>query len=64
MIKFFNVPMLQCLISFGILFLCWELGIISSRGGPHTTPWPKALIVLLVFVAYLAWDFLEVVQES
>jgi hypothetical protein len=65
MVKFFNIPLLQCLISFGILFLYWELGIISSRGGPRATPWPEAFIVLLVFLAYLAWDFLEVtVQES
>src|SRR5580704_19097800 len=34
-IKFFNIPLLQYLVSFGILFLYWELGIISPEGGPH-----------------------------
>jgi len=64
-IRFFNIPLLQYLISFGILFLYWELGITLPRPGREPTPFSEAVIFLIVFVAYLVWDCLEViVQES
>jgi hypothetical protein len=63
-VKFFNFPLLQYIISFGILFMYWELGVTRPRGS-RATPVSEAIIVLVVFTAYLAWDFLEVaVQES
>lgn len=64
-VKFFNFPLLQYIISFGILFLYWELGVTLPKKGSQATPVSEAIIVLIVFTAYLAWDFLEVaVQES
>jgi len=64
-VKFFNVPLLQYIISFGILFLYWELGITVPKLGEKVTPISEAVIVLIVFIAYLVWDCLEVtVQES
>jgi hypothetical protein len=64
-VQFFNVPLLQYIISFGILFLYWELGITQPKPGHKPTPFSAALIVLIIYVAYLAWDCLEVVlQES
>ena len=64
-VKFFNFPLLQYIVSFGILFLYWELGVTLPKRGSQATPVSEAIIVLIVFTAYLAWDFLEVaVQES
>jgi hypothetical protein len=64
-VKFFNIPLLQYLISFGILFLYWELGVTLPKHESPVTPVSEAIIVLVVFTAYLAWDCLEVtVQES
>jgi hypothetical protein len=63
-VKFFNIPLFQYIISFGILFLYWELGVTLPKSGPPT-PVSETVIVLIVFAAYLAWDCLEVtVQES
>jgi hypothetical protein len=65
--QFFNVPLLQYFISFAILFGYWELGVTggSTRAGVVPTPTSEALIVVLIFGAYLLWDFLEIaVQES
>jgi len=64
-VKFFNIPLLQYIISFGILFLYWELGITVPKRSEEVTPISEAVIVLIVFLGYLAWDCLEVtVQES
>jgi hypothetical protein len=64
-VKFFNIPLLQYTISFAILFLYWELGITVPKLGGKVTPVSEAFIVLIVFIAYLVWDCLEVaVQES
>jgi hypothetical protein len=64
-VKFFNVPLLQYVISFAILFLYWELGVTVPKLGEKVTPISEAFIILIVFVAYLVWDGLEVtVQES
>jgi len=66
-VRCFNVPLVQYFISFSILLAYWELGITVEKPGPYLVPTPRseAFIVLLVFIAYLAWDFLEIiVQES
>ena len=63
--NFFNIPLFQYIISFGILFLYWELGITVPRHSSHSTLTSEAAIILAIFLAYLAWDYLEVtVQES
>jgi hypothetical protein len=67
-VQFFNIPLIQYMISFGILFAYWQLGAtVPLPNGRVTTPNPKAeaLIILLVFGAYLLWDVLEIrVQEN
>lgn len=66
-VKFFNIPLWQYILSFGILFAYWELGITVEKPGSHAVPTPRseAFIMVIVFIAYLVWDFLEVlVQES
>src|ERR1022692_1067674 len=64
-VSFFNFPLLQYIVSFVILFLYWELGITVPKRDSPSTLTSEAIIVLIVFVAYLAWDCLEVaVQES
>jgi FtsH-binding integral membrane protein len=64
-VKFFNVPLLQYIISFVILFLYWELGRSVPRWHSHPPIQSEAVIILAVFAAYLVWDFLEVaVQEG
>jgi hypothetical protein len=64
-VSFFNFPLLQYIISFVILFLYWQLGITVPNRDSHSTLTSEAIIVLIVFVAYLTWDCLEVaVQES
>lgn len=64
-VRFFNIPLVQYLLSFGILFLYWELGITLPKQGSRATPLSEAIIIVIVFGAYLAWDCLEVtVQES
>lgn len=70
--QFFNVPLLQYLLSFAILFLYWGLGITAlppsshkSRAPVLPTPFDEAVIILAVFALYLVWDTLEIwVQES
>jgi hypothetical protein len=64
-VRFFNIPLTQYLISFGILFLYWELGITLPKNGSQATPVSEAVIMVIIFGAYLVWDCLEVtVQES
>lgn len=64
-VRFFNIPLFQYLISFGILFLYWELGITLPKQGSQATPLSEAIIIVVVFGAYFVWDCLEVtVQES
>jgi hypothetical protein len=64
-VSFFNFPLLQYIVSFVILFLYWELGITMRKRDSHSALTSEAIIVLIVFVAYLTWDCLEVaVQES
>ena len=72
--EFFNIPLLQYLISFVILFLYWRLGITAlpqnsptSKAGPPVlpTPFDEMVIIFAVFVRYLVWDTLEIlVQET
>lgn len=72
--EFFNIPLLQYLISFAILFLYWGLGITAlpqssptSKAGPQVlpTPFDETVIIFAVFVLYLVWDTLEIlVQEN
>src|SRR5579863_9048952 len=58
-------PLLQFIVSFVILFLYWELGITVPKRDSHSTLTSEAIIVLIVFMAYLTWDCLEIaVQES
>jgi hypothetical protein len=64
-VNFFNIPLLQYVVSFVILFLYWELGSTAPKQDSHSALTFEAVIVLVVFVAYLTWDCLEVaVQES
>jgi hypothetical protein len=64
-IRFFNIPLFQYVLSFGILFLYWELGVALPKSGSKGALRPEAMIIFIVFAAYLVWDFLEVaVQES
>jgi hypothetical protein len=66
-VQFFNIPLWQYIISFGVLFTYWELGITIEAPGSHATPTPRpeAVIIVIAFVAYLIWDILEVrVQEG
>jgi hypothetical protein len=66
-VQFFNIPLFQYLISFAILFGYWELGFTIQSPAPGSVPTPtlEALIITLIFFAYLVWDFLEVaVQEK
>jgi hypothetical protein len=64
-VKFFNIPLFQYVISFGILFLYWELGRSVPRQHSHPSIQAEAIIILAIFVAYLVWDCLEVaVQEG
>jgi hypothetical protein len=66
-VQFFNIPLWQYILSFGILFAYWELGITVEKPGSHAVPTPRseAFIMVIVFIAYLLWDFLEVrIQES
>jgi hypothetical protein len=66
-VQFFNIPLFQYIISFLIIFGYWELGftIGTTRASRSATPNEEALIILLIYVAYLVWDFLEIaVQES
>jgi hypothetical protein len=67
-VQFFNIPLWQYLLSFGILFGYWELGItVEKTGGHPATPTPRseAFILFIVFLAYLVWGVLEIiVQES
>jgi hypothetical protein len=64
-VSFFSFPLLQYIISFVILFLYWQLGITVPKQDSHSTLTSEAIIVLIVFVAYLTWDCLEIaVQES
>jgi hypothetical protein len=66
-VQFFNIPLFQYIISFVILFGYWELGFTIQSTNPRAVPTPnaEALIIALIFFAYLLWDFLEiVVQES
>jgi hypothetical protein len=72
--EFFNIPLLQYLISFAILFLYWGLGITAlpqsspmSKASPRVlpTPFDETVIIFAVFVLYLVWDTLEIlVQEN
>lgn len=72
--EFFNIPLLQYLLSFAILFLYWGLGITAlaqssqtSKSGAQVlpTPFDEAAIIFAVFFLYLMWDTLEIlVQES
>ena len=57
-VSFFSFPLLQYIISFVILFLYWELGITVPKRDSHSTLTSEAIIVLIVFVAYLTWDCL------
>ncbi len=41
-------------LSFGVLFLYWELGITLPKRGSHATPLSEAIIIVIVFGAYLA----------
>jgi hypothetical protein len=64
-IRFFNIPLFQYVLSFGILFLYWELGVALPKSGSKGALRPEAMIIFIIFAAYLVWDFLEVaVQES
>jgi len=66
-VQFFNIPLWQYILSFGILFAYWQLGITVERPYLHATPTPRseAFTMFIVWAAYLAWDFLEVrIQES
>jgi len=63
-VRFFNIPLLQYLLSFGILFLYWELGITLPKRGSHATPLSEAIIIVVVFGAYLVWDCLEAMPLS
>jgi len=65
-VQFFNIPLVQYLISFAILFGYWELGVTVRNPGPFgPAPRPEAFITLMVFFAYLVWDFLEIaIQEN
>ena len=72
--QFFNVPLLQYLLSFAILFLYWGLGITALPASSHMskhgalvlpTPFDEAVIIFAVFALYLVWDTLEIlIQES
>ncbi|HYB15270.1 MAG TPA: hypothetical protein VEF71_07350 [Streptosporangiaceae bacterium] len=72
--EFFDIPMLQYLLSFAILFLYWGLGITALPQNPQTSkgsapvlpnPFDEAVIIFAVFFFYLVWDTLEIlVQES
>jgi hypothetical protein len=64
--QFFNFPLFEYLISFAVLFAYWELGLTVGQTAPFgPSPRPEAIFTLLVFTAYLVWDFLEItVQES
>jgi hypothetical protein len=71
---FFNIPLLQYLLSFAVLFLYWGLGITALPPSSHIskvhalvppTPFDETVIIFAVFALYLVWDNLEVlVQES
>jgi hypothetical protein len=66
-VQFFNLPLWQYILSFGILLGYWELGITTkaSAADPATALWRETIIIVLIFAAYLVWDILEVaVQES
>lgn len=63
-VRFFNIPLLQYLLSFGILFLYWELGITLPKRGSHASPLSEAIIIVIVFGAYLTWDCLEVTLQQ
>jgi hypothetical protein len=66
-VQFFNIPLWQYILSFGILLGYWELGITTKASAVHPAPTllRETIIITLIFAAYLAWDILEtVVQQS